>query len=116
MDTSKEVVMYAAIAIDRIVSEYLDFVSPAKREVLADRIIKASTVEEDTPRSVGLAVDRALHIMKAVEEGATGDATGHKMRQKRLAEVKSIMHIANAYPSAAIDRLRKLPSKTLANA
>lgn len=116
MDTNKEVVMYAAIAIDRIVNEYLNFVSPAKRELLSERLIRASTVEEDTVRSVGAAVDRTLHIMKAIEEGGTGDSAGHKLRQKRLAEVKSIMHIANAYPSAAIDRLKSLPSKKLANA
>lgn len=116
MDTTKEVVMYAAIAIDRIINEYLNFISPAKREVLAERLIKVSTVEEDTPSSVCAAVDRTLHIMKAVEEGGTGDSSGHKLRQKRMAEVKSIMHIASAYPSAAISRLQALPKKQLVNA
>jgi hypothetical protein len=112
---NKEVMMYAAIALDKIVNGYLDFIA-TKREFLSDKMIKASCIEDETYEAISAAVVRTLHIMKNVEELGTGDATGHRLWQKRLAEIKSIMHIARSHPSAAIARLKALPSKKLMNA
>ena len=116
MDTNKEVFMYGAIALDKITRDFMDFINPASREYLYDRIMKASTIDGDEYRDIVQAADRMLAIMKHIEENGTGDVAGHRLRQKRMAEIKSIMHIARSYPSAAIKRLKELPSKNLVNA
>lgn len=113
---NKEVFMYAAIAIDRIVREYIDFVAPAKREYLEERLMKASYLEDESYEAVSEAVERTLSVMRHVEEMGTGDSSGHRLRQKRIAEVKSIMHVARSHPESAIKRLQSLPSKNLVNA
>lgn len=112
----KEVLMYAAVAVNQIVNGYMDFLAPAKREYLAERLMRASYIEEETYQSVSEAVGRTLHIMKNVEELGSGDMTGHRQWQRRLAEVKSIMHIARSHPQAAVSRLKTLPTKKLLNA
>ena len=116
MDTQKEVFMYGAIAVDKIVRDFMDFIAPGTREYLGERIMRASTIEGDSYHDIAVAVDRTLSIMRHIEENGTGDVAGHRLRQKRLAEVKSIMHIAQSHPQSAIKRLKELPSKNLVNA
>jgi hypothetical protein len=115
MDINKQVFMQAAIVIDQITREYLDFIA-TKRQFVAERLINASAIDDDTYEAISSAVDRTLSIMRHVEEMGTGDSTGHKVRQKRLAEVKSIMHIARSHPQSALKRLDGLPKKKLVNA
>lgn len=112
---NKEVFMYAAIAIDKIVREYLDFVA-TRRQFLEERLLKASYLEDESYEAVSEAVERTLSVMRHVEEMGTGDSSGHRLRQKRIAEVKSIMHVARSHPESAIKRLQSLPSKNLVNA
>ena len=78
--------------------------------------MRASYVEDEDYQSISDAVGRTLHIMKNVEELGTGDVSEHRRWQKRLAEIKSIMHIARSHPDAAIRRLQSLPTKKLLNA
>lgn len=116
MDTQKEVFMYAAIALDKITSDFLDFINPASRAYLGERVMQASAIDGDEYSDITAAVDRTLSLMKHIEENGTGDVSGHRLRQKRMAEIKSIMHIARSHPQSAIKRLKELPSKALVNA
>ena len=116
MDTNKEVFMYAAIAINKITQDFLDFINPAAREYLGERIMRASSIDGEDYRDIVTAVDRTVGLMRHIEENGTGDVAGHRLRQKRMAEVKSIMHIARSHPQSAIKRLKELPSKNLVNA
>ena len=110
----KEIFMQAAIAIDKITREYLDFVV-TKRNYVSDRIMRASHINGETFTAINDAVDRTLHVMRDIEEMGTGDSSGHRVRQKRLAEIKSILHVARSHPGSAIKRLKVLPTKRILN-
>lgn len=113
--TQKEVFMHAAIALDRLVKDYLDFVV-TKKPYVTDQMMRASRLDEEDLDSVSDAADRVLRVMRSIEEMGTGDAEGHRVRQMRVAEIVSIMHIARAFPDKAIKRLQALPAKRLVNA
>lgn len=111
----KEVVMQAATTLDRMVDDYLKFLSNRK-PYIADRLVSASHVKRDTFGSVVDAVNQTVGIMKMIEESCHGDTSGHRMRQKRVEEIRSIMTVAKAHPDKAIKRLKELPNKRLINA
>jgi hypothetical protein len=113
--SQKEVFMHGAIALDKLVKDFLDFVV-TKRPYVTDQIMRASRLDEEDYDSVSDAADRVLHVMRSVEEMGTGDAEGHRVRQMRMAEIASIMHIARAFPDKAVKRLQGLPAKRLVNA
>lgn len=110
--SQKEVFMHAAIAMDKLIKDYLEFVI-TKRPYVSDQIMRASMIHEEDLDSVSDAVDRVLHVMRGIEEMGTGDAEGHRIRQLKMAEIGSIVHIARAFPDKAIKRLKELPTKKL---
>ena len=116
MATQKDVFVHAAIAMDALINDFLNFIAIGKRQYVVDQIMKASRLDEEDLDSVMDAVDRVLFVMKAVAENGTGDMEGHRVRQKKMAEIRSIMNIGRAYPDAAIKRLKALPAKRLLNA
>ena len=114
MTTRKDVFMHAAIVMDKLIKDYLDFVI-TRRDYVTQRLMEASHIKEDTYEAVCEAVDSVLFIMRELEQGGLGDMTGHRLRQHRMAELKSIMHIARAFPDKALKRLKELPTKRLVN-
>lgn len=113
--SQKEVYMYGAIALDALVKDFLDFVV-TKKPYIRDQVMRASRLDEEDLDSLSDAADRVLRVMRSIEEMGTGDVEGHRVRQMRVAEIASIMHIARAFPDKAVARLKALPSKRLVNA
>jgi hypothetical protein len=113
--SQKEVFMHAAISLDKLIKEYLDFVV-TKRPYVTDQIMRASRLDEEDYDSVADAADRVLRVMRNIEEMGTGDVEGHRVRQMKMAEMISIMNIARAFPDKAVKRLQALPTKRLINA
>jgi len=115
MSKNKEVMMYAILAFDKVLRDYMDFIT-IKSLYMKDALIRASQIEDESREGIVEAVDETLHVMKMIKENSTGDANEHSLRMKKVAEIKSIMHISAAFPDKAVKRLKELPTKRLINA
>lgn len=112
---NKEVFMYASLTLTEQMKEYIEFLSTRKQMDFGEMLIESSYIPEETYDAVIRAVDDCLSVMSVIEQDTTGDTQGHRLRMKLVSEIKSIMHIARAFPDKAIKRLKELPQKRLLN-